>query len=98
MLEALLRHDIAVILGSIPPAAVFSWRPELKPAPRIAELNAWLRDYASQERVEFIDYHEALVGSGGELRADLGNDGVHPNRKGYALMRKLAEAKVSGTR
>jgi lysophospholipase L1-like esterase len=96
MVELAKAHEIAVILGSIPPAAVFSWRPEMKPAPRIAELNAWLRNYASQERVEFIDYHAALAGSAGELRADLGNDGVHPNRKGYALMRKLVQVKLSG--
>lgn len=98
MVELAKAHGIAVIIGSIPPAAVFSWRPELKPAPLIAELNAWLRNYASQERVEFINYHAELAGSVGELRADLGNDGVHPNRKGYALMRKLVEAKLSDMR
>jgi lysophospholipase L1-like esterase len=29
------------------------------------------------------------------LRADLGNDGVHPNRAGYAAMRPLAERAIA---
>jgi lysophospholipase L1-like esterase len=95
MVEIAKANDIAVILGSIPPAAEFSWRPGLDPVPRIKELNDWLRSYAATERMEFIDYHSALAGPAGELKADLGNDGVHPNRNGYALMRRLVEPRVS---
>ena len=95
MVEIAKANGIAVILGSIPPAAEFSWRPGLDPVPRIKELNDWLRSYAATERIEFIDYHSALAGSAGELKQDLGNDGVHPNRGGYALMRRLVEPRVS---
>ena len=90
MVELARASGIRVILGSIPPAAVFSWRPTLQPAPRIAELNAWLRDYARRNDLVYVDYHAALAGPAGELRAELGNDGVHPNRDGYAVMRRLA--------
>ncbi|HKS57620.1 MAG TPA: SGNH/GDSL hydrolase family protein [Steroidobacteraceae bacterium] len=94
MVEIAQANGIDVILGSIPPAATFPWRQQIEPLPRIAEMNAWLRDYAKQKKLRFIDYHSALAGPAGELRADLGNDGVHPNSKGYAVMRKLIEPQL----
>jgi len=91
MAELARAHGIRVILGSIPPTAAFNWRPQLDPAPRIRELNSWLRDYASQNGFDYIDYYSQLAGASGELNAALGNDGVHPNRAGYRLMRGLLE-------
>jgi lysophospholipase L1-like esterase len=91
MVEIAKANGIAVILGSIPPAAAFPWRPEVKPAPIIKALNAWMRDYAASNGLRFIDYYKDLVGPSGELKADLGNDGVHPNRSGYRIMRRLVE-------
>ncbi|MEP7243513.1 MAG: SGNH/GDSL hydrolase family protein [Gammaproteobacteria bacterium] len=91
MVDLARANGIAVVLGSIPPAAGFSWRPELKPVPIIEELNRWLRDYAAQNGLRYIDYYAALAGPAGELRGELGNEGVHPNRKGYGIMRRLAE-------
>jgi len=92
MVELARAHDIRVVLGSIPPAARFSWRPTMQPAPRIAELNAWLRDYAKAQGLTYVDYHRALADANGGLEPRLGNDGVHPNRDGYVVMRRLAEA------
>jgi lysophospholipase L1-like esterase len=97
MVELARANRIDVILGSIPPAVAFNWRPEIKPVPIIKELNRWLQEYAKQEGIRFIDYYTALAGPAGELRADLGNEGVHPNRNGYAIMRRLAEEAL-GTR
>ena len=91
MAEIALANGIRVVIGSIPPAAAFSWQPAMRPAPRIAALNAWLRDYATRKGLVYVDYHAALRGPDGELRTALGNDGVHPNRDGYAVMRRLAE-------
>lgn len=95
MVEIARANGIAVILGSIPPAAKFPWRPEMNPAPRIAELNKWLREYAAQKGIEYVDYFSAMAGPSGELPADLSPDGVHPNGKGYAIMRRLVESKLS---
>ena len=92
MVELARANGIRVVLGSIPPAATFNWRPQLDPVPQIKALNAWLRDYAAQNRLEYIDYYAALAGRSGELKANLGNDGVHPNREGYRIMRKLVES------
>ncbi len=95
MAELARAHGIHVILGSIPPAASFNWRPQLKPVPRIRELNQWLREYASQNRFDYVDYYSVLAGPSGEFKPELSNDGVHPNRTGYRLMRKLVEQKIS---
>lgn len=94
MVEIATANGISVILGSIPPAATFSWQPALRPAPLIESLNDWLREYAVEKGLAYVDYHAALRGPEGELRAALGNDGVHPNRAGYEQMRRLAEAAV----
>jgi lysophospholipase L1-like esterase len=98
MVEIARASDIRVILGSIPPAASFFWQPALRPAPQIVALNNWLKDYAGRNRLDFIDYHSAMRGGNGELKPALGNDGVHPNRDGYALMRSLADAVIVGSR
>lgn len=94
MVEIARANSIRVILGSIPPSAAFNWQPSLKPAPRIESLNEWLRDYARRKGLGYVDYHSALRGTGGALNPALGNDGVHPNRDGYVIMRRLAEAAV----
>lgn len=94
MVELAKVHDIAVVLGSIPPSARFYWQPELQPAPQIAELNAWLRGYAAEQGVQFVDYAAAMEGPQGEFRPELTGDGVHPDADGYAVMTPLARAAV----
>ena len=88
-------NRIAVVLGSVPPSNRFDWAPTLQPAPWIARLNAWLKDYAGAEGLVYADYHAALAGPDGELPAQYGPDGVHPNAAGYAVMRPVAEAAIA---
>ena len=94
--ELARAHGIRVILASIPPTASFNWRPQLRPAPQIQDLNQWLREYASRNGFDYIDYYPVLAGPNGEFKPELSNDGVHPNREGYRLMRKLVEQKIAG--
>lgn len=89
MVELARTHDIEVIVASIPPSAAFDWRPGLDPRPFIAELNDWLRTYAAEQDLTYLDYHSALADANGALRPGFGNDGVHPNRAGYAAMRRV---------
>jgi lysophospholipase L1-like esterase len=89
MAELAQAQGITVLLGSIPPAAAFDWRPGLDPRPVYNELNTWLREYAAANQHIYVDYHTALADANGALRSDYGNDGVHPNRAGYAAMRAV---------
>jgi hexosaminidase len=83
-------HNIRVVIGSIPPAAKFNWRPEVQPAKQIVKLNAWLKEYATRLGLRYVDYYSVLATADGALKPALSIDGVHPNRDGYAAMRSLA--------
>ncbi|WP_343528126.1 SGNH/GDSL hydrolase family protein [Sphingomonas sp.] len=93
MVELAQAHGIRVILASIPPADHFEWKPGLKPAPRIAALNGWLKDYAAQVGATYADYWSALH-VGDALNPAWGSDGVHPNEAGYAAMAPVADAAI----
>jgi lysophospholipase L1-like esterase len=94
MCELARVHHIRVMLGSIPPAAAFWWRPQITPARTIAVLNGWLKTYAVSKGIRFVDYYSVLADSEGGLKKSFSADGVHPNRDGYALMRPLALAAI----
>lgn len=95
MLDLAQVHHIKVMIASILPISVRSWQPNLRPAPRVIRLNQRLKALAAARGAIFVDYYAVLKDADGGLRADLGNDGVHPNRAGYAVMRPLA-AKAIG--
>ncbi len=95
MMELARANDIAVVLAGIPPSRKLYWRGDLDPRPLIRELNGWLRGVAFDKGYVFVDYATVLADAEGGLRADLGNDGVHPNRVGYARMRPLTENAIA---
>jgi lysophospholipase L1-like esterase len=90
MVQLAQANKIRVVLASIPPASAFPWRPGLRPAAQIVELNSWLRGYAIQSGSRYADYYKVLADREGGFRADLSYDGVHPNQAGYALMSGIA--------
>ena len=87
-------NGIKVILGAIPPAGHFAWKPDLKPAAQIIALNSWLQSYSKAEKLEFIDYHAALVTGDGAMNPELSFDGVHPNHQGYRVMTRVVRSSV----
>jgi lysophospholipase L1-like esterase len=95
MVEIAKAHDIRVVLASIPPAKAFPWKPLIAPAERIRGLNAWLRRYAAEQRVTYVDYWSALAAPDGGMKPEFARDGVHPTAEGYAAMRPLAEAAIA---
>jgi len=94
MVELARANQIKVVLASIPPAADFNWRPGLKPIPRIRRLNAWLKAYADQVGIGYVDYWPALAAADGSMKSDLSPDGVHPNSAGYQAMQPLTLAAI----
>jgi lysophospholipase L1-like esterase len=89
MVELAQAHHVRVLLASIPPASVFLWRPALRPAATIQRLNAWLHSYARETHSRYVDYYAVLNDGQGGFKKNLSNDGVHPNRDGYAAMRAI---------
>jgi lysophospholipase L1-like esterase len=91
MVDLATANDIRVVLGSVPPAGMFPWRPSvLEPAPHIVELNEWLRRFARERNLIYVDYHEPLADERDAMKQTFSNDGVHPNRDGYSVMEPLA--------
>lgn len=96
MVDIAKREHIRVILCSTLPASKLGWRPDLKPAPQVRELNAWLENYARQEGLVYCNYYPALDDGNGGMRPDLAMDKlVHPNDAGYAVMAPIADAAIS---
>jgi lysophospholipase L1-like esterase len=90
------QNHIRVILASIPPADHFPWKPGIEPAARIRTLNAWLKRYAAEQHVVYLDYYSVLATPEGAMKPDLAIDkAVHPNSAGYDLMQPLAEAAIA---
>ena len=95
MAELARAHGIRVVLGAVPPVARYPWSPEIKPIPRIAEENAWLKAYAKAQGFAFVDFFTPMADDRQGMRADLSEDGVHPNAKGYAVMETLLRQALS---
>jgi lysophospholipase L1-like esterase len=48
MCEIAKAHKLRIVLGSVPPASKYWWRPEISPKPEALALNEWMRGYAKQ--------------------------------------------------
>ncbi|MCE7796219.1 GDSL-type esterase/lipase family protein [Sphingobium sufflavum] len=88
-------NRIKVVLGSITPSSGFTMRPGANPATRIMRVNGLLRQLAAEQGVTFADYHAPMADAQGGLRAGLANDGLHPNRDGYAVMRPVTQKAIA---
>jgi lysophospholipase L1-like esterase len=100
MSELARTHGIRVVLSSILPVSEAHRDPNvpaqtvLRPTTRIAALNEWIKQYAGANGHVYLDYFSKMVDQRGLLRADLSEDDLHPNAKGYAIMEPLAEAAI----
>ncbi len=91
MAELARLHHIDVVLCSILPAKSYYWIPEIKPVERIAALNKWIKEYAHQNNFVYVDYYTPMADENQGLKLAYSEDGVHPNKAGYAVMIKLLE-------
>ncbi len=101
MAELARVNGIKVVLSSILPVSAYHQAPaaplpqtSLRPMTRIRAVNEWMKSYAAANGHVYLDYFSAMVDGTGHLRAELSEDDLHPNAKGYAIMGPLAEAAV----
>ena len=88
-------NNIKLILASITPAGIYPWRPALNPTPIILEVNQWLKQFAADQNLTYVDYYTAMADDKGAMKPGLASDGVHPTPEGYAVMAPLAEAAIA---
>lgn len=98
MAELARSHHIRLIFSSILP--VHNYTPKAqdffaqRPMARILAINEWLKGYCVGSGAIYLDYFSALVDDKGLLRKDLADDGLHPNKAGFAIMAPLAEKAI----
>lgn len=90
MAEIADANGIKVILASVLPAFDYPWKPGLEPAEKIVKLNAMIKSYSEAKGHVYLDFFSAMADNRNGLKADLGKDGVHPNKKGYDIMEPLS--------
>lgn len=95
MAELASLHHISPILVGGPPPADYPGRKGPTPASQMLALNTWVASYCAASHFVYLDYHSALVGGDGQMRADVSDDGVHPNTKGYTILAPLVEAAIA---
>jgi lysophospholipase L1-like esterase len=75
----------------------YPWPPGVQPVEKIMALNSWIKDYAAQHQLTYLDYFPPMEESRHGMKAELTYDGVHPNAAGYAIMQKLATQAILKT-
>jgi lysophospholipase L1-like esterase len=80
-------HSVQPIFASLLPAG--GEGEKMRTPEAIRKVNAWIRDYCIRENFIYIDYYSAMADENGMMKADLSDDGVNPNAKGYRVMSPL---------
>ncbi|HJQ23078.1 MAG TPA: SGNH/GDSL hydrolase family protein [Blastocatellia bacterium] len=103
MFELARQNGIRVVIASVLPISDYGKNKDGQPVIRTAQrppekikaLNEWIKQYAAQNGLTYLDYFSAMVDEKGFLKAELANDGLHPNDKGYAIMQPLVEQAIA---
>jgi lysophospholipase L1-like esterase len=102
MSELAHAHGIRVVLSSVMPVSDITTSDGKKiaqtanrPPAKILALNEWIKKYAAEHGDVYLDYFSAMQDDKGLLKAELTNDGLHPNAAGYTVMAPLAEKAIA---
>ncbi len=103
MIELARVNRIRVVLASLLPVSDYGKEKDGKPViqttsrppEQIKALNDWMKAYAAENGLTYLNYHSAMVDGKGFLRDELSNDGLHPNDRGYAVMAPIAERAIA---
>ena len=98
MAELARVHNIRVIFSSVLPVSNYTPRSQdffaQRPMTRILALNDWLKNYCATNNLIYLNYFPAMSDDKGLLRKDLADDGLHPNKAGFAIMAPMAEKAI----
>jgi lysophospholipase L1-like esterase len=96
MADLAARNSIVAVFSSLLPIHDHGVeRATLRRSPeKIRALNAWLRHYCTDRHLIYLDYYSHMVAADDMLRAELSDDGVHPNAAGYTIMAPFAEQAI----
>ncbi|MFZ1799013.1 MAG: SGNH/GDSL hydrolase family protein [Chitinophagaceae bacterium] len=94
MIELATINKITVVVSSVLPANVFTWRPQIKPAEKVIALNTMLSSYCKSHNIIYLDYYSKMVDDQEGLDKKYTEDGVHPTLAGYKIMEPLVEEAI----
>ncbi|HEX8983898.1 MAG TPA: GDSL-type esterase/lipase family protein [Bryobacteraceae bacterium] len=66
----------------------------VRPPQTIRALNDWIRAFCVQRNYTYVDYFTPTADAQGFLKAELADDGLHPNGVGYRVMAPVALAAI----
>ena len=102
MAELAQAHRIRVILSSVLPVSDYNKatnpqneRTRFRPPALIRQLNDWMKSYCVSHGFTYLDYYSVMVDKAGFLKAELAEDGLHPNASGYRVMSPVIQAAIS---
>ena len=103
MAELARLNGIRVVLASILPVSDYNKnangeivnRTTARPPDKIVAINQWIKKYAEDNHLVYLDYFFAMIDSKGFFKEELARDGLHPNQKGYEVMKPLAEQAIN---
>ena len=94
MAEISKANEIQVLICSVLPAIDFPWSPGLNPSTKVLRLNKLLKNYCRENNIIYVDYYSSMVDKNGGLKVPeytSSDDLVHPNKKGYEVMRNIIQ-------
>lgn len=94
MAQLAKANGIVPVICSILPSAEFWWHRGMDPAPKIAAIDEWLKNYADQHHYVYVDFYDAMKNAQGGLPPNLSRDGVHPGPAGHAVMNPLVQTGI----
>jgi lysophospholipase L1-like esterase len=96
MAELAKANGIKVIFSSVLPIHDYgkTKMSERRSPEQILKLNDWLKAYCKTSSHLYLDYFIKMVDDKGMLKAEVANDGLHPNAEGYKIMAPLAESAI----
>lgn len=99
MAEIANANGIKVIMTSVLPSNRCYWRLDITDvAPKVASLNARIKEYAKKHGYAYIDYFTPMVlGDEGAINPAYSSDGVHPSPEGYTVMEQIALPVIQST-